>query len=220
MLSNYGKWSSLPRSGHSRVGFKSPLTAIGLDYGDHGAAHVPSPLGALESSHLGISRTCLVCVMYGRVRFFARWERVTAAVAAPRRFLLSVCVSYGSSISAVPSASQKCSHGEESNREKDSAGVITHFHSLPSRARSQARFAVPRPYAEHVRAACATSAEVSFSARDTIQRLRDGRHQTLGAECGGVTPVPTCRRHQSCLCCIMLHSVGLRSLLRTACCSL
>ena len=58
-----------------------------------------------------------MCVMCGRVRFFAQWERVTAAVAAPRRFLLSVCVSYGSSISAVP----KCSHGEESNREKDSA---------------------------------------------------------------------------------------------------
>ena len=113
-----GKWSSSPRSGHSRVGSKNPLTAIGLDYGDHSAAHVPSPLGALESS---ISRTCLVCVMCGRVRFFAQWERVTAAVAAPRRFLLSVCVSYGSSISAVPSASLKCSHGEESNREKDSA---------------------------------------------------------------------------------------------------
>ena len=31
--------------------------------------------------------------MCGRVRFFAQWERVTAAVAAPRRFLLSVCVS-------------------------------------------------------------------------------------------------------------------------------
>ena len=100
--------------------------------------------------------------------------------------------------------------------------------SLPTRPnqqgrehdRPQARFAAPRPYAEHVRAACATSAEVSFSERDTIQRPRDGRHQTLGAECGGVTPAPTCRRHQSCLCCIMLHSVGLRSLLRTACCGL
>jgi hypothetical protein len=44
------------------------------------------------------------------VRFFAQWERVTAAVAAPRRFLLSVCVPYGSFLSAVPSASQKYSH--------------------------------------------------------------------------------------------------------------
>ena len=161
--------------------------------------------------------------MCGRVRFFAQWERVTAAVAAPRRFLLSVCVSYGSSISAVPSASQKYSHlGRKSARKVRSASLSPDApESTRSRARSAAgTFAAPRSYAEHVRAACATSAEVSFSARDTIQRLRDGRHQTLGAECGGVTPVPTCRRHQSCLCCIMLHSVGLRSLLRTACCGL
>jgi hypothetical protein len=159
--------------------------------------------------------------MCGRVRFFAQWERVTAAVAAPRRFLLSVCVPYGSFLSAVPSASQKYSH---MGRTSACARLL----SLPTRPnqqgrehdRPQARFAAPRPYAEHVRAACATSAEVSFSARDTIQRPRDGRHQTLGAECGGVTPAPTCRRHQSCLCCIMLHSVGLRSLLRTACCGL
>lgn len=58
MLSNYGKWSSSPQSGHSRVGFKNPLTAIGLDYGDHSAAHVPSPLGALESSFADVSRVC------------------------------------------------------------------------------------------------------------------------------------------------------------------
>ena len=162
-----------------------------------------------------------MCVMCGRVRFFAQWERVTAAVAAPRRFLLSVCVPYGSFLSAVPSAPQKYSH---MGRTSACARLL----SLPTRPnqqgrehdRPQARFAAPRPYAEHVRAACATSAEVSFSARDTIQRPRDGRHQTLGAECGGVTPAPTCRRHQSCLCCIMLHSVGLRSLLRTACCGL
>jgi hypothetical protein len=162
--------------------------------------------------------------MCGRVRFFAQWERVTAAVAAPRRFLLSVCVPYGSFVSAVPSASQKCSHkGKKIDPRK--VRDVTLSRLRPNQQgrehdRPQARFAAPRSYAEHVRAACATSAEVSFSARDTIQRLRDGRHQTLGAECGGVTPAPTCRRHQSCLCCIMLHSVGLRSLLRTACCGL
>ena len=46
------------KSGHSRVGFKNPLTAIGLDYGDHSAAHVPSPLGALVSSFADVSRVC------------------------------------------------------------------------------------------------------------------------------------------------------------------
>ena len=40
------------------MGSKNPLTAIGLDYGDHGAAHVPSPLGALESSFADVSRVC------------------------------------------------------------------------------------------------------------------------------------------------------------------
>lgn len=161
--------------------------------------------------------------MCGRVRFFAQWERVTAAVAAPRRFLLSVCVSRFVEKRRAERISEVFTPG---NRPR--AKVRSRRHSLPTRPnqqgrehdRPQARFAAPRPYAEHVRAACATSAEVSFSERDTIQRPRDGRHQTLGAECGGVTPVPTCRRHQSCLCCIMLHSVGLRSLLRTACCGL
>ena len=176
--------------------------------------------------------------MCGRVRFFAQWERVTAAVAAPRRFLLSVCVSRFVVKRRAERISQKCSHWEENHcvlfrcylspnrpRAKESARAASSLPTRPNQQgrehdRPQARFAAPRPYAEHVRAACATSAEVSFSARDTIQRPRDGRHQTLGAECGGVTPAPTCRRHQSCLCCIMLHSVGLRSLLRTACCGL
>jgi hypothetical protein len=162
--------------------------------------------------------------MCGRVRFFAQWERVTAAVAAPLRFLLSVCVSRFVGKRRAERISEVFTPGKKIV----SARKCARRHSLPTRPnqqgrehdRPQARFAAPRSYAEHVRAACATSAEVSFSARDTIQRLRDGRHQTLGAECGGVTPVPTCRRHQSCLCCIMLHSVGLRSLLRTACCGL
>ena len=159
--------------------------------------------------------------MYGLVRFFAQWERVTAAaaVAAPlfaKRLRFKVC-------RKAPCRAHLGTHLRSIH-----TSACARRLSLPTRPnqqgrehdRPQARFAAPRSYAEHVRAACATSAEVSFSARDTIQRPRDGRHQTLGAECGGVTPAPTCRRHQSCLCCIMLHSVGLRSLLRTACCGL
>ena len=151
VLFNNGKWSSSPRSGHSRVGSKNPLTAIGLDYGDHGAAHVPSPLGALESSFADVSRACVMFVCD-----FSRSGSgsLTAAVAAPRRFLLRDFVSFGSSENALSSAarptrrvlpgSQKkivSREVPESARDDLSPDALVHVpESTRSRARSQARF--------------------------------------------------------------------------------
>ena len=181
-----------------------------------------------QSSQLSLSRA------RARVRCL-RWyyELPVTSVLGRRRarrldFAASDCVSFGlSDLIARERLLLIQLRGKRRRVERKSHFVRRHLRRICTRSctnqlgreqdRPQARFAAPRPYAEHVRAACATSAEVSFSERDTIQRPRDGRHQTLGAECGGVTPAPTCRRHQSCLCCIMLHLGGLRSLLRTAC---
>lgn len=116
------------RSGHSRVGSKNPLTAIGVDYGDHGAAHVPSPLGALESSFADVSRVCDVwpCAILRAVGAGdGRGRRAAPLFAKRLRFLRFV-------LSAMPSASQKYSH---MGRTSACARLL----SLPTRPNQQGR---------------------------------------------------------------------------------